>query len=125
MNPLKHLSRTGKRLLFALALLIGCAFAVTFLPSCSTPPSQRVVAGQTLKVSGQTAEALVVFSAQLYRDGKLSATDARRIADFYDTKFQPAYRIAVIAAKTDLQSPAPDDVLALLAQLQTLFPSTK
>lgn len=121
-NPFRLLSATGKHLLLAGVLFLGLAFVVTAFTGCSTPPNQRVAAGQTLKATGQTAEAVVALSAQLYRDGYLSAAKAREVADFYDKQFQPAYRAAVVAARSDLSSFASADVLRLLAQLQALLP---
>ena len=121
-NPLRYLSATGKHLLLAGVLFLGLAFVVTAFTGCATPVSQRVVAGQTLKATGQTAEAVVALSAQLYRDGHLSAERALAILEFYNTRFQPAYRAALIAARSDLQAISPSEVLAILAELQALLP---
>ncbi len=78
---------------------------------------------QTLKAVGHSAEAAVQLSAQLYQGGKITAAQARSVIDFYDTRFQPAYRIAAAAAKADLSGPASPDVSALASQLLALVAS--
>lgn len=101
-----------------------CAFvAVPAFTGCSTAPSQRVVAVQSLKAVGQSADASVALSAQLYRDGRITADQARAVMDFYDTKFQPAYRLAVSAVQADLSSIASPDLAALASQLAGLVAS--
>lgn len=104
-----------------LAILAAlAAFCPPVLTSCSTPPSQRVVTVQTLKAIGQSAESAVASSAQLYASGTISAPQARSVMDFYNLKFQPAYRLAVIAANSDLSSVASPDLINLAAQLSSL-----
>lgn len=101
-----------------------CAFFV--LPSfvgCSTAPSARVVQVQTLKAVGQSAEAAVALSAQLYNGGTISAAQARQVIDFYNTKFQPAFRLAVSAVNANLDSIASPDVASLASQLAALVAS--
>lgn len=105
-------------------LLIGVAlFAapVTILTTaCQQAPSQRVVQVQSLKAVGQSAEVAVSLSAQLYRDGRITGAQARQVADLYDLKFQPAFRLAVAAAQANLDSIASPDVLTLATQLSNL-----
>lgn len=104
-----------------LILLLILAVATPLLPTaCKTPPSERVVVVQTLISVGQTAEASVALSAQLYRDGEITAAQAREVIDFYNQKFQPAFRVAVDAAGSDLSRLASPDVLALGNQLFAL-----
>lgn len=106
-----------KKLIFILMLAVMPPLFV----SCSTPPSARVVQVQTLKAVGQSADAAVALSAQLYRDGKLTAAQARQVADFYDLKFQPAYRLVVTAVQANLDSVASPDLMALASQLSALI----
>ncbi len=106
------------------ALLLALALAAPLAPvGCSTAPTERVAAVQTLKSVGQTAEAAVVLSAQLFRDGKITGAQARQVMDFYDQKFQPAFRFAVAAARSDLGSVASPDVMNLASQLSALVAS--
>lgn len=108
--------KTLRNLLFAVLL----AAAPLSFTACSTPPSDRVVAVQTLKAVGHAAEGAVALSAQLYKDNKISAAKARQIADLYDDKFQPAFRAAVAAVKLDYSQPASPELVALAQQLLIL-----
>lgn len=114
-----------KKILSTLAAL--CAFALAAplmtLPSGCAAPSARVAQVQTLKAVGQAAEASVQLSAQLYRDGRITPAQARQVADFYDQRFQPAYRLAVAAVNANLDSIASPDVAALASQLSALVSS--
>lgn len=87
---------------------------------CKTTPSERVVAAQTIKSIGQAAESAVAVSAQLYRDRRITSIQARGIAEFYDRSFQPAFRLAVTAARSDLSAIASPDLVSLATQLATL-----
>lgn len=106
-----------------LIALLSISFAVTLvvpaLTGCSTPPTQRVTAAQTLKATGQIAEGAVTVAAQLFRDGRITAVQARQVMDFYDNRFQPAFRLAVATGQSDLQ-PASPDLVALATQLAAL-----
>jgi hypothetical protein len=90
------------------------------LTSCTTTPNQRVVEVQTLKAIGHTAESAVQLSAQLYKDGRITALEARNVIDFYDTKFQSVFRVAVNAAQANLDTIASPEVISLAAQLSAL-----
>lgn len=87
---------------------------------CQTTPSERVVQVQTLLAVGQSAEGTVGLSAQLYRDGKITAVQARSVLDFYNNKFQPAYRLAVATAQSNLATLASPDMMNLASQLSAL-----
>lgn len=107
-----------------LLLLVGLALAVpVFQTACTTAPSARVVQVQTLKAVGESAEASVTLSAQLYRDGHITAAQARQVLDFYNLKFQPSFRVAVAAVNSDLSSIASPDVISLAQQLAALVTS--
>lgn len=104
-------------------LLLVFALAVASLPvftGCQTAPDQRVFAVQTLKAVGESADAAVGLSAQLYRDGKITPAQARQVLDFYNLKFQPSYRVAVSAVNSDLSTIASPDVMNLASQLSAL-----
>ncbi len=107
--------------IIALAVL---AFAIPLATtSCQTPPTERRTEVATLKVVGEAGASTMRVSAQLLKDRKITTAQWDRIASYYDTKFQPAYRIAVTAVKSDLSSPASRDLLFLLGQLSALAAS--
>lgn len=107
-------------------LLIIAALALSipvFTPGCANTPQTekaRVVAVQTLKSVGQAAETAVGLSAQLYRDGKITAVQARQVLDLYNHEFQPVFRMAVTAAHSDYSSIASSDLITLSAQISAL-----
>lgn len=107
-----------------LILLAALAFALpAFHSGCTNTPQTakaKVVAVQTLKSVGQAAETAVALSAQLYRDGKITPAQARQVLDLYDTKFQPAFRVAVAAAHSDYTSIASPDLVTLAGQISAL-----
>lgn len=103
-----------------LVAVLGFLVSSTFT-GCSTAPSARVVQVQTLKAVGQSAEAIVSSAAHLYAAGTISADQASKIGAFYDQKFQPAYRVAVQAVNSNLSLSAPDELIALSAQLSALL----
>ncbi len=107
--------------LISILLFISIAIVVPIAHvGCTTPTDKRVVAVQTLKAVGQTAEAAVTTAGQLYTAKTITATQVRQVADLYDNKFQPAYRLAVAAVNSNLDSVASPDLVALAAQLSAL-----
>lgn len=109
-----------KKLLLVLGLSLAVVTPLALTTGCSTAPSGRVVQVQTLKAVGHAAEASVAMSAQLYASGVITAAQARQVADFYDTRFQPSYRLAVAAVNANLDSIASPDLVALANQLAAL-----
>jgi len=109
-----------KRLFLILALAFATPFVAT---SCKTTPSTQNVEVQSLKAVGQSAEASVELSAQLYRDHKITDAQARQVMDFYNQRFQPIYRLAVTTAHSDLGSIASPDLMNLAVQLSALVVS--
>lgn len=105
-----------KKLLLSLVM----AFAVISIPvlqtGCANQPSTRTAEVTTLKVVGTSAKATLDASAQLLRKGQITVAQWTQIATFYDTKFQPAYNLAVAAVQSDLSSVASPDLIALAAQ---------
>lgn len=106
-----------RKLFLALALAFSAPILAT---SCSTAPSERVATVQTLKGVGHTADAAVALSAQLYRDQRITAAQARQVLDFYNQKFQPSFRLAVAMVNANLDSVASPDLVALASQLSAL-----
>jgi hypothetical protein len=109
-----------KRIAFVLCLVLAVVCIPSALTSCAHPPSERVAQVQTLKAVGHTAEAAVATSAQLYAGGQITAEQARAINSLYDTRFQPAFRVAVEAVNANLESVASPELVALAAQLSAL-----
>jgi hypothetical protein len=115
--------KTLRHLLVAL-----CAFtlALTFTSAttgCSTAPSARVQAVQTLGVLGSSAKAGMDSATQLLAQGSITVAQWQKVADFYDHRWQPAYALAVTAARSDLGSIASPDVTNLAVQLLALVAS--
>lgn len=107
-----------------IAICIALAFGPTLaLTSCATPPDQRTATVHTLQTVGHAAEGAVEVSAILYKTGKINGDQAQAVITFYNSKFQPAFRLAVSAAKFDTTAIAPQDVLNLANQLQALVDS--
>jgi hypothetical protein len=109
-----------KRILLCMLASVMLAIAPLTYSGCSTPPTERTAAVQTLKAVGHSAEAAVELSAKLYQDGRITAAQARQVLDLYNLKFQPAYRVAVTAAQADLSSAASPDLLRLANDLTQL-----
>ncbi len=104
-------------------LVILCLFTAplpALFTSCATAPSARIVEVQTLKSVGEAAETTMTLSAKLYAAGTITPAQARIVFDFYNQKFQPAFRLAAAAAHSDLSTLASPDVLALAAQMSSL-----
>lgn len=99
---------------------VGIAATAALFTGCQQAPSARVVQTQSLKAIGESAEAAVSLAAHLFKDGRLSAGETRAVIDFYDNKFQPAYRLAVASVNANLDSVASPDVVLLASQLAAL-----
>lgn len=106
-------------------LILACALclAPVINVGCPTVPNQRVVAVQTLLAVGQTAEVAVELSAQLYKEGTITASQARSVIDLYNGRFLPVFRAAVTAAKSDLSTLASTDLARLASELVALVGS--
>jgi hypothetical protein len=110
-----------KKLITLLLVAVLGVCSPVLLTSCSTAPSSRVTQVQTLKAVGESAEAVVTSAAHLYASGQITAAQTLQITHFYDFTFQPAYRVAVTAVNSNLTLQAPDDLIALSAQLSALL----
>lgn len=105
--------------------LMGVCSPILFT-SCSTAPNDRVAAVQTLGILGQSAKSGMDSATQLLKQGSITVDQWRKVADFYDNKWQPSYALAVAAAKSDLSSVASPDItnlgLQFLALVASLMP---
>jgi hypothetical protein len=104
----------------ALTLCVGPAMIVT---GCSTPPSERVVAVQTLKGLGLARESAMRVAGIRYAEGKITDAQRDEIIAKHD-QFQSAYLLAVAGVQADLTLASPQ-LVAMLADLQTLINSYK
>jgi hypothetical protein len=104
------------------ALLLALLLAVTPIAftGCQQTAATQTATYKTLATVGQTAQAGIDTAAQLLKAGKITVAQYQGVAAFYDTKFQPVFRLAVVAAQSDLSSVASPDVLELAAQLALL-----
>lgn len=114
--------RSSLRILLVFGCLIFAAPVALVVTGCGNP-SSRVTQVQTLKAVGHTAESAVALSAQLYRDKRITADQARAVNVLFDTKFQPAFRVAVNAVQMNLDSVASPELIDLAAQLSNLVSS--
>lgn len=104
-----------------LLLLAVLAMTAPAFTGCTSTSNTQVVEYQTLKAVGQSAEATVALAAHLYEAGAITAAQAKTVADFYDNRFQPAFRLASAAVQANLSSYAPQDLLNLASQLSALL----
>ncbi len=112
---MKHLIGKSLILIFALAL------TVPMQTGCSQAPSARVQAVQTLGVLGSTAKAGIDGAALLLKNGKITVKQWQDVAAFYDQRWQPAYNLAVLVAKSDLSSVASQDLQKLANEFMDLI----
>jgi len=106
----------ARLIILSIAVALGC----THFTACSTPPSARVAQVQTLRAVGEAAKASMDATTQLLKQGTITLDKWQKVATFYDTKFQPAYTVAVYAANSDLSSVSSPDLTNLLNQLLSL-----
>jgi len=112
-----------KKLFVYLCFLAGLSLVTAtpfLLVSCKSAPTERTTEVKTLKVIGASADASMKLATQLLADGKITREQWNKIANFFDTKFQPAFGLAVTAVRSDLNNTAPSDVIALSVQLAGL-----
>lgn len=115
--------RAAVVVLLATAAIIGGMVLIASQTGCSTAPSARVVQVQSLKAVGHAAEAAVSLAANLYAGNRITAAQAKQVMEFYDQRFQPAFRLAVAAVNANLDSTASPDLVALATQLSALVAS--
>lgn len=111
-----------KKLLFILGLSL-CAVGPVAFTGCSTPVSQRTVEVQTLGALGIAAKGTMDQASLALKNGTITVAQWQAVANFYDTKFQPAYNLALSAVNSDLSSVASPDLVGLASQLATLLSS--
>jgi hypothetical protein len=105
-----------------LLLILLLATTPVLHTGCGSPTT-RTATVATLKAVGHTAEAAVSLSATLYADGKITEKQAWVVFEAYNQRFQPAFRLAVTAAKFDTTVIAPAELLTMATELTTLVAS--
>lgn len=108
-----------------LALFCALAFTLCEQPGCTTAPSGRVAAVQTLKAVGLSAKTAMDASTELLKRDTITVAQWEKVASFYDNRFQPAYRLAVTAVNSDFSSLASPDLVNLAIELNALVASLK
>lgn len=112
-----------------LILVLLLAATPLVYQGCSTQPSARVVQVQTLKAVGTAAKTGMDAATQLLKQGSITVSQWQAVATFYNTRWQPAYGVAVASAQSDLSLASPDlanllnQFLALVASYSTKTPS--
>lgn len=102
-----------------IVLILALATAPAFV-GCHSAPTERVAQVHTLQALGATADAAMKTAASLRKNGQITEEQWKRIATFFDTRYQPAYRLAVAAVSADLSSAASPDLVNLATQLAAL-----
>lgn len=112
-------------------ILVGIFIGVSLMGSagilegCSNTATTQRAEYQTLATAGVTAKAAIDTAAQLLRAEKITVAQWSKVAAIYDNKFQPTYNLALAVAQTNINQPAPADLLAILNQLTALVASFK
>ncbi len=105
---MKHLS---------LLLLFAVPTALT-QSGCKQSQQQQA---QTLEAVGLTAKLTMDSAAIALREGKLSVEKWEKMAYIYDTKFQPAFRVALAQVEGNTKGVAPLALVAIANELSLLL----
>ncbi len=105
--------------LISVALLFA-VITPALTTGCVNTASSQATKYKTLAAVGAAAQASMDSAAQMVKSGAITVPQFQKVAAFYDTKFQPAFRFAVTAAQADLSGIASPDLTALLLQFTTL-----
>jgi len=107
------------KVLLTLCFLVPLSLSQT---GCVTTQAQQA---QTLEAVGLGAKATIDTAAILLKNGKITVQDFQKVAHFYDTKFQPAFRVALALVEGNQKNPAPLKLVQLAADLAALLPQSK
>lgn len=103
------------KFLLLICFLLPSPFVLT---SCGTTQVQQA---KTLEAVGMAAKLTIDTAAILLGEGKISVQKFQAVAHFYDTKFQPAFRIALAHVEGNTKNPAPLQLVALAGELSNLL----
>lgn len=76
---------------------------------------------QSLEAVGMAAKLTIDTAAVLLEEEKISLDKFQVIANFYDTRFQPAYREALKRVEGNKNNPAPLKLVSLASELSLLL----
>lgn len=107
---------------YFLYLLFGFSGVALATNGCTT---SKVEAAKTLEAVGLSAKATVDTAAILLKNGKISVIQFENVAYFYDNRFQPAFRAALILVENNQQAPASLKLVQLAAELSSLLAESK
>lgn len=108
------------RSLITAVCLLALVSSPVLTTGCQNTATSQATKYKTLAAVGAAAQAAMDSATQLLKSGTITIPQFRKISTFYDTKFQPTFRLAVTAAQADLSSLASPDLTALLLQFTTL-----
>lgn len=108
------------KLLYIIALASFAVAVPLATTGCQSAPSERTQAVQTLKILGQSAKTSMDGATQLLKQGSITVEKWQTIANFFDTKWQPAYTFAVASAQSDLSTVGSPDLIGLAANFAAL-----
>jgi ABC-type oligopeptide transport system substrate-binding subunit len=108
------------RSVLAAVCLLAVVSAPVLTTGCHNTATSQSTKYKTLAAVGAAAQAAMDSTAALLKAGTITVPQFQRVAEFYDGKFQPAFRFAVVAAQADTSSLASPDLTALLVQFTTL-----
>lgn len=111
------MKKTGIQLALLGLVIIAAPIVET---ACTQTASTQQVEYKTLATVGLTAKTAMDAASSLLAQKKITVAQYQTIASFYDTKFQPAYKVAVQAARSDLSTIASPDVANLAIKLASL-----
>ena len=102
--------------LSAILLCIAPASTLIFVQGCVVTEAQKV---HSIQAMGESAKATLDGAAFLYVKGKITKEQWTTIADFYDNKFQPAFRLLLASQNSGRK----EEVAALLVRFTNLVAS--
>jgi hypothetical protein len=100
-------------------LLFLLAFPLPFVTTGCF--STQVQQAKTLETVGVTAKLTLDSAAILLRDGKISVETFQRIANIYDNKFQPLFRLALARVEGNISAPSPLELVSIASELSSIL----
>lgn len=110
-----------KKLITVLLMATLAIAAPVLQTGCQVPVDQRTQAYQTLRIVGQSAKASMDTATALLKQGSIRLDQWQRVATIYDTSFQPAFRLALDASMSNLDSFASPDLINLAGQMAVII----
>lgn len=105
------------------AILLFLSVWVMSQSGCGTSPAVHNVEQRTLLAVGTSVDLGMKVAAQLVKDGFITRTQYEATIAPAFNKYIAAFSFAVEAVKNNTSAPAPDDVIALSADLLRIINS--